>query len=115
MNRKVNTQGAEVQWLKIQWISVSKDNPHQFQYRYSHITLEAFKTVDLKRKTPDLGRVTLPPLYTASRPINKKKIDDLLELLQFVPPIHHPFHQSLVSTADSDESDSDESERSDNE
>ena len=94
---------------------MSKDNPHQFQYRYSHNTLEAFKTVDLKRKTkgrpPDLGRVTLPPLYTASRPINKKKIDDLLELLQFV---HHRFYQSQVSTGDSDESDS-ESERSDDE
>ena len=118
VNRKVNTQGAKVQWLKIQWISVSKDNPHQFQYRYSHNTLEAFKTVDLKRKTkgrpPDLGRVTLPPLYTASRPINKKKIDDLLELLQFVPPVHHPIYQSLVSIGDSDESDS-ESERSDHE
>ena len=50
VNRKVNTRNAKVEWLKIQWISVSKDKPLQFQYRYSLNTLQSWKTVDLKRK-----------------------------------------------------------------
>lgn len=44
VNRKVNTNGRKVEWLKIQWVSVSKDEPLQFQYRYSHNTLEIWKT-----------------------------------------------------------------------
>lgn len=66
VSRKVNTSGSKVEWLKIQWVSVSKDKPLQFQYPYSHNTLEVWKTVDLKRKAkgrpPDVGRLTLPPL-----------------------------------------------------
>ena len=48
VNCKVNTTGGKVEWLKIHWISVSKDKPLQFQYRYSNNTLESWKTVDLK-------------------------------------------------------------------
>ena len=110
VNRKVNTRGQKVEWLKMLWISVQKDKPLQYQYRYSHNTLEALKTVDLKRKTkgrpPDLRRIALPLLHTTPRPINEKKMADLLELLQFIPPVHHPFFQNLVGTdAESDRSD----------
>jgi hypothetical protein len=115
VNRKVNTLGHKVEWLKIQWISVCKEQSLQFQYRYSHNTLEAWKTVDLKRKTkgrpPDLGRLSLPQLYTGPRPINKKKVAGLLQL-EYVPPVYHSFYTSLNGTADNSdiehESDSDE-------
>lgn len=108
VNRKVNTIGGKVEWLKIQWISVSKDKPLQFCYRYSHNTLEVWKTVDLKRKSkgrpPDL---TLPPAYTGARAINKKKMDNLMELLEFVPPVYHSFYTSLNGTADDSNSGND--------
>ena len=71
------------------------------------------KTVNLKRKTkgrpPDLGRLTLPPLYMVPRAINKKKLDNLLELLQSVPPIYHSFYTSLDSTAEDSNSENDTS------
>ena len=41
VNRKVNTHGEKVEWLKIQWICVCKERSLQFQYRYSHTTVEA--------------------------------------------------------------------------
>ena len=104
VNQKVNTNGRKVEWLKIQWVSVSKDKPLQFQYRYSHNTLEVWKIVNLKQKMkgrpPDFGRLTLPPLYMVPRAINKKKLDDLLELLQFVPPIYHSFYTNLDGSAE---------------
>ena len=85
VNRKIDTQGRKVEWLKTHWIAVTKEQPLRFSYRYSNNDLEAYKTVDLKRKTkgrpPDLGRITLPQLYTGRRSINKKKLNDLLELL----------------------------------
>ena len=36
VNQKVNTSGNKVEWLKIWWISVSKENPLQFPYQYSN-------------------------------------------------------------------------------
>ena len=49
VNRKVNTHYAKVEWLKIHWIAVSKEQPLQFCYRHSNNSLECWKTVDLKR------------------------------------------------------------------
>ena len=93
VNRKVNKLGGKVEWLKMHWISVSKDKPLQFQYRYSNNSLERWKTVDLKRKTKgrpvDMGRIELPLLHDQPKAVNPQKISDLLELLDFVPPVHH--------------------------
>ena len=41
----------------------------------------------------DMGRIEFPLLY--DRVVNPKKISDLLELLDFVPPIHHAFYRTL--------------------
>ena len=64
---KFNTHKEKVNWLDIRCIRLSKDKPLQIQYRYSHNTLEAWKTLDvhLRRqgRPPDLGRITLVPLY----------------------------------------------------
>ena len=102
VNRKVSTNGGKVEWLKIQWVSMSKDKPLQFQYRYSHNTLEVWKTVNLKRKTKGRPQ-TLVDLYCHHctqfpGQINKKL--DLLELLQFVPPIYHSFYTNLDGSAE---------------
>ena len=71
----------------------------QFRYRYSNNSLECWKTVDLKRKTKgrpvDMGRIALPTLYDRPRAINTKKLSDLMELLDFVPPVHHAFYHQL--------------------
>ena len=84
VNRKVSTYGTKVPWLKLQWISVSKDKPLRFQYRYSINSLESWKTVNLKRKTkghpPDMGRITLPSLFTAPRAIKKEKLSAIHEV-----------------------------------
>ena len=88
VNRKKNTVGGKVEWLKMHWISVNKDKPLQFQYRYSNNPLECWKTVNLKKRTKgrpvDMGRITLPLLYDRPRAINPNKVSDLLELLDFL-------------------------------
>ena len=106
VNRKVNTARGKVEWLKMKWINICKDHPLQFRYRYSHNDLEAWKTVSVKRATkgrpPDLGKIKLPHLYATSRKIKKAKLDDLMELLSYVPPVHHDFFKQLVGTDDSE-------------
>ena len=58
--------------------------------------------VDIKKRKAgrpvDQGTLTLEDLYSGPRAINKKKAEDLVELLRFIPPIHHSFYSSLVTT-----------------
>lgn len=117
VNRKNNTARQPVEWLKMRWIRVTKDKPLQFSYRYSHNTLEVWKVVDLKRRSKgrpvDIGLIPLPPLYPGeSRPISKPKLNDLRQLLPFVPPIHHSFYTELTDNGDHSDGDDpgDESE-----
>ena len=102
MNRKVNTACGKVSWLDIKWINVRKDHPFQYCYRYSHNDLKVWKTVNVKRATkgrpPDFGKIKLSHTYATSRKIKKAKLDDLMQLLSYVPPIYHDFFQRLVGT-----------------
>jgi hypothetical protein len=79
-----------------------------FIYRYTHNTLEYWKVVDIKKKRKagrplDLGTLTLEDLYSGPRAINKKKAEDLKQLLCFIPPIHHSFYTSLTTEAEQDD------------
>jgi len=118
VNRKVNTQKQKVNWLEIHWIRVTKDKPFQFSYKYSHNALEAWKVVDLSRRTKgrrvDMGRISLPRLYDGPRQINDKKLEDLLSLLDYIPPVFHSFYQEL-SGCDRDDEAPEEVDPSDSE
>ena len=98
--RKVNTHKDKVKWLDIRWIQVSKDRPLQMLYRYSHNTLEAWKVLDVhprrQGRPPDVGRAVLGPLHTSERCLQSSKLQDLKQLLQFIPPVYHPFYNALV-------------------
>ena len=114
--RKVNTLKEKVEWLRIRWIRITKDKPFQIQYKYSHNDLECWKILDVHRRKrgqpSDPGRLELQPLYTRPRPIKENKLKDLLELLDYIPPIHQGFYSSLPSssTARSDTESENESE-----
>lgn len=47
--------------------------------------------------TNSLSQYDLVPLYTKYRPIKRKKYDDLMKLLQYVPPEFHAFYKGLHS------------------
>ena len=102
--RKVNTKKEKVEWLNIRWLQLRKDKPYEIRYRYSHNTLEAWKILDVQRKRPgrpsDPGRLSLEPLYDDARPIDSKKLKDLQELMDFIPPVHHAFYDELQSSTD---------------
>ena len=106
INRKTNSQGQKDNWLEIKWIRVTKERPLEFQYKYSLNSLEAWKTVDLKRRPKDRPPNLATALYPGPCVINSAKKKDLLGLLSFVPPIYHSFYHRLV---DQEESDSTES------
>ena len=95
-------------WLKIKWIRVKKSQPLKFQYRCSHNELEAWKTVDLRRRRGrpcDIGKFQLTRLYDHPRKVSSLKLSDICDLMDYVPPVYQKFYEEL----DSKESDQDTS------
>ena len=107
INRKKNEDGENVQWLKMKWIRVKKSQPLKFQYHFSHNELEAWKTVDLRRRghTCDIGKFQLTRLYDRPRKVSSLKLSDIRDLMDYVPPVYQKFYKEL----DSKESDLDTS------
>ena len=121
-NRKTDIDGNKVEWLRMRWIRVEKNRPYTFSYRcvvytwcclmhlrlywlfcrYTHNSLEGWKVVDIKKqragRPADFNSITLSNLYNGPRHINKKKADDLQQLLRFIPPVSHAFYSSLLTT-----------------
>ena len=109
VNRKKNELGQSVKWLNICWIRVAKEKPLQFSYKYSHNTLECWRTVNLRRKTKpgrpvDMGLTQIPPrfnpaiLYPGPRQISSAKLADLKELLSYIPlyTMHSLRHSQMM-------------------
>lgn len=62
--------------------------------------------MDLKKKgpgRPSLSSVVFPQNYSAPRALKPGKVKDCLDLLMYVPPVHHPFYLSLRSSSDGTE------------
>ena len=78
--RKVNTAKEKVEWLKIRWMQFNNDTPFQI------------------RRPVDMGQVSLSPLYTGPLSLNVNKLQDLQQLLAYIPPVHHDFYNALTSS-----------------
>lgn len=111
VNRKANTDGEKVEWLKMHWIRVEKSSPLCYKYRYTLNELKPWKTVDLRPKRvgrpSDMGRVELPPLYDRPRSISDAKYRDLQQLLCYIPPVYHEFYTKLTSESQNTDADED--------
>jgi hypothetical protein len=70
--------------------------------------LAEFITVDLTKLRR--GRCTsgfkhdFTPLYPTGRKMTKEKKSDLVDLLNYIPPVFHDFYTNLASVNDADDS-----------
>ena len=102
-NTKIDTEGKQVNWLKLVWIRYvkSEEDTIFFKYRMS----EDFKQLKIKgnsrRKKISVSYQDLPKCYEARRSISELKKRDLLDLcdLGIVPKKHHPYYQNIPSSA----------------
>lgn len=99
--RKKNGNNDPVSWLKIQWIRILKQEPFVLYYKETLSEDFPFSSLNLKpAKTGRplaLNRVDMEMLYQQPRKITKEKKKDMLDLLPYIPPVHHPFFQNLVT------------------
>ncbi|KAL4153089.1 hypothetical protein QTP88_000922 [Uroleucon formosanum] len=99
-HRKVDVDKSKVEWLKIQWLKFSFKMPFKIFFKYSNNEITPFSELNLeKRNTTLIGNLDL--LYPNGNCINPLKKKDLLCLLDFVPPIHHEFYNSLKTNIQS--------------
>ena len=86
---------------KMQWLHFEKDQPYKMFYKEIYNQEFPFDIMDLKQKTT-YGRpkvqpatVVLPNLHINPPKIKLPKYQNLMQLLPFVPPVHHKFYKDL--------------------
>jgi hypothetical protein len=95
VNRKAFTDDRKVEWLKTCWIRLEKENPQVLKMKQTHNEDYRFSTLDLNRRN-----IEPPLLYPNGRTLTKKKLKDLVDLSQCIPPVHHPFYKDLKGSDD---------------
>lgn len=95
VNRKKDTAGNKVEWLKIRWMRYDKSAPGQIQFKYSLQTDDNFRIVDFRRN----NRIPLAPLIPTDIPsgkaISTEKLKDIHSLFEFLPPDVQLFFKTL--------------------
>lgn len=94
---KTTTEKQPIKWRDIKWFSYNKAETFQFCFKNNlqdyypfHKTEKCFKNVGRP-----LHNLTLEPLYQEKLKIKYEKWENLLKLLDFIPPIYHQFYKEL--------------------
>ncbi|CAH1111461.1 unnamed protein product [Psylliodes chrysocephalus] len=100
-NRKKTAADEKVEWLRIQWLRYEKEKPGIIQYKYSNNEVVLFNEVNVKKRGKQTFQemAKLLPLFGGPKSISEKKYQDLLSLLDYIPPVNHEFYRKLVHNA----------------
>ncbi|CAG9773480.1 unnamed protein product [Ceutorhynchus assimilis] len=98
-NRKVSENGSKVEWMKMQWLRYTSENKHRFQFKYSNSEDVLFNSVNVSKRKAGNQVNAVQLLFPNGRPIEKKKKQDLMDLLPYIPPIYHPFYEGLKTSS----------------
>lgn len=71
-------------------------NNRKIQHRFCSADHSFIEKKGQSSGSDTFSKVDFAPLYVNSRPINKKKYDDLQKLLEFIPSEYHWFFTSLT-------------------
>lgn len=87
---------------------IGKNSPYEIKYKETLQDIVQFDVVDIKptgRKGRPVALKNLPyiRLYTTKRPVTKEKKLDMIDILPFIPPVHHPFFFQLNTSDNVDE------------
>lgn len=98
MNRKNSTQGNKINWGYFQNIIFDRNSPFILKFKEYDQNEAPIIEISLKKKgitVQKLTKVKLPFLYPHGRAIQKKKYDDLIQQMDYVPQQYHDFFMSL--------------------
>lgn len=98
-NRKKSISGEKISWLKTQKIIYERSKPFELMIQYYASESLPVTHISLKKRgcKTNFSNTRFKPLYTKTRPITKKKFDDLQKLMQYIPNEYHSFYRSLCN------------------
>lgn len=100
-NRKRNVDGQPLNWLQMRWIRIEKTEPFSIKYKTTFLADMPFGVLNIQKKRENgrplasLTNVEQDLLYPTTRPITMAKKKDMIDLLKYIPPIHHQFYKDL--------------------
>ena len=110
--------GMKVNFREIAHLMVCRDKVGVLHFKHSHSESDAWQEVSFHKRGRQhkLANFSLPQKYNSQRALPKNKVDDVRELLDYIPPVHHSFYNNLksdpqlpvVETERLDESDGDD-------
>jgi hypothetical protein len=106
VNRKKGTDQMPVKWLQIQSICFCKSHPQIMKFKNVCDEESAWNEVDLRRGREKFRRNRVTNLVVAERQQRKIKVNkfqDLQSLKDYIPPVYHPFYDSLAIDSDNEE------------
>lgn len=103
--RKKDCEGHPVSWLKMQWIRYQKSEPFKILFKDTISEEMPFSTLDFKPSAKkgrpvNVCKIVQGRLYRGLRPVTKEKKRDMMDLLPYIPPVHHNYFHSLVTSED---------------
>lgn len=102
VNCKIDTEKQKINWLFMRWLNYRKSDKKKLFFKETLNTEIDFRVIDLNNnKKPEMPS-SLPILRTEQNKIKLSKAMDLQSLLAYIPPIYHPFYDSIISNAKSD-------------
>lgn len=108
-NRKKDEDGNELNWLQIQWMRFEQSEPYKIQFKYTTEEEVPFRVLNLTKRCrgrpPGIHQFEQRVLYPNGRPVTAKKKADMLALLQYIPPVAHPYYLNLQDEENNEEDD----------
>ena len=97
-----DSEREKIQWFHI-WSIEASDDITGYKIRYgfkpedTEVVVQFGSTVRRTRGQQSVEREVSRPeqLYVEGKKMSKGKYEDIMDLLTFTPPIHHPFYQNL--------------------
>lgn len=96
-NRKKDIAGEKINWLKIRSILHLKQKPMIIYIKDDN---DKAQIIDFKKRNisqDNLAQIELNQLYPHGKTITTEKLNDLMDLLKYVPPEFHSFYKNLKS------------------
>lgn len=98
VNRKVSITGEKITWRNFQTIVYDRNSPFVLRVKDYNKNDAPITEISIQKRGVVIRKfvkVKLPLLYPKGRAIDKKKFDDLLEQMNYVPTTYHHFFKTL--------------------
>lgn len=96
--RNVTVDKKKFDFRDVCQIRVTSEHPQCIEIKNTYEESEQWQMVSLQKRgrQVNIGEIQLKQLYTSPRSIPKPKVDDVLSLVNWIPPVWHDFYKNIL-------------------